>query len=68
MHHGAALVQIARSQRLTGINSVKLSTGYSENAYQINTDIAVYIKYATKPSSPYDEYTFTFTGSLLSAV
>jgi hypothetical protein len=60
LYHGAALIQIAEHEQFTAINSLMNSAGKSRSAYRINTDIAVYLKYAAKPAKSYDEFIFTF--------
>ena len=61
MYHGAALIQIAEHPSFTAINSLRTAAGVFHNSYRINQDIAVYLKYATKPMRAFDEYQFTFT-------
>lgn len=61
MYHGAALIQIAEHPSFTAINALRTASGVFHNAYRINQDIAVYLKYATKPTHAFDEYQFTFT-------
>jgi hypothetical protein len=61
MYHGAALIQIAEHPSFTAINSLRTAAGVFHNAYRINQDIAVYLKYASKPTQAFDEYQFTFT-------
>lgn len=58
LYHGAALIQIAEHPQFTAINSLKVKTVKFENAYKINDNIAVYLKYSTKPKR--GEYQFTF--------
>jgi len=60
LYHGAALIQIAEHPQFTAINSFKGKLANYENAYRINTDIAVYLKYASKPTKSFEEYVFTF--------
>ena len=60
MYHGAALIQIAEHPQFTAINSLKGKLAHYENAYRINSDIAVYLKYASKPNKAHHEYVFTF--------
>lgn len=61
LYHGAALIQIAEHPNFTAINALRTSAGVFRNAYRINQDIAVYLKYAGKPMKSFDEYQFTFT-------
>jgi hypothetical protein len=65
MYHGSALIQIAEHKQFTAINAFTGKLARYENAYEINKDIAVYLKYATSPTKPYDEYQFTFNTSNL---
>jgi hypothetical protein len=60
MYHGAALIQIAEHPQFTAINSLKGKLADYKNAYRINSDIAVYLKYAGKPNKAHHEYVFTF--------
>ena len=60
LYHGAALIQIAEDPHFTAINSMKLASGISRNAYRINADLGVYLKYASKPTPSHGEYVFTF--------
>ncbi|WP_368641751.1 hypothetical protein ABRZ08_13100 [Castellaniella ginsengisoli] len=60
LYHGAALIQIAEHKRFTAINSLKVGRDVSRVAYCVNDNIAVYLKYATKPQGKFNEYTFTF--------
>lgn len=59
--HGAALMQIAEDPHFTAINAVTVSSQKVRNAFRVNDDIGVYLKYATSPVSTYKEYRFTFT-------
>lgn len=61
LYHGSALIQIAEHPQFTAINALKLGKSVLRVAYQINNDIAVYFKYASKPTPAYKEYPFTFT-------
>jgi hypothetical protein len=61
MFHGAALIQIAEHPSFTAINSLRTAAGVFHNAYRVNQDVAVYLKYASKPTPAFDEYQFTFT-------
>jgi hypothetical protein len=60
MYHGAALTQIAEDERFTAINAFKDRDEVSRSAFHINDDMAVYLKYATKPTPTHDEYVFLF--------
>lgn len=61
LYHGAALAQIAEHPRFTAINSLVVGGKTSRSAYKINSDIAVYLKYATKTTARFKEYVFTFS-------
>ena len=54
LYHGAVLYQIADHPQFTAINALS----DTNNAFQINQDIAVYPKYASKPVG--GEYRFNF--------
>jgi hypothetical protein len=65
MYHGAALTQIAEHPQFTAINAFKHKGATSRSSFIINTDIGVYLKYATKAIKPFKEFRFTFLGSHL---
>ena len=65
LYHGAALNQIADHEQFTAINTLKFKGDESRSAFRVNDDIAVYLKYCTKPSSTFGEYKFTFNSSHL---
>jgi hypothetical protein len=65
MYHGSALIQIAEHKQFTAINAFTGKLAKYENVYEINKDIAVYLKYATSPTKAYSEYHFTFNKSNL---
>lgn len=65
LYHGAALNQIAEHKYFTAINSLRIGKSVSSSAFLINDQIAVYFKYATKPSGGFKEYLFTFKKSHL---
>lgn len=60
-YFGAALMQIAEDPHFTAINAVKLNGSTAHNAFRINDNIGVYLKYASRPVSAYSEYRFTFS-------
>lgn len=66
LYHGAALIQIAESPQFTAINSLKIAKRVLGMAYLINDDVAVYLKYASKPNDAHEEYVFTFAEDHLS--
>jgi hypothetical protein len=61
MYHGAALIQIAEHPQFTAINSLKMNGANYANAYRINDDISVYLKYGNNPNKSFREYQFTFS-------
>lgn len=61
MFHGAALIQIAEQPQFTAINSLRVGGVRVPVAYKVNDEIALYLKYASKPTATYKEYIFTFT-------
>jgi hypothetical protein len=60
MYHGAALTQIAEHPQFTAINAFKHDGTTSRSSFVINTDIGVYLKYATKATKAFNEFPFTF--------
>jgi len=60
MYHGAALIQVAEHPQFTAINSLKNKGAVVPVAYKVNDEIALYLKYASKPTASFKEYTFTF--------
>ena len=64
-YHGAVLNQIAEHKQFTAINALRVNGITSRSAFKVNNDIAVYLKYATKPVGAYREYPFTFDKSHL---
>src|SRR5580698_6191161 len=60
LYHGAALTQIAEHPTFKAINELSLQGVRSRSAFLINTDIGLYLKYATKPKGPFKEFIFTF--------
>lgn len=67
MYQGAALWQIANDERFTAINRIALvSPGGAESRKGLVVDtedgeaVGVYFKYATEPTSPPNDYAFTF--------
>src|SRR6266446_1345266 len=65
MYHGAGLIQIAEHPQFTAINSLKHDGAVVANAFKVNDEIAIYLKYATKPTKAFKEYQFTFTNNHL---
>ncbi len=60
LFRGAALTQIAEHPNFTAINVFKKKKRIYNNAYKINEDIGIYIKYSKKPTKNFKEYVFTF--------
>lgn len=60
LYHGAALIQVAEHPQFTAINPLKVQGRIVPVAYKINDEIALYLKYSSKPTKPYGEYPFTF--------
>jgi len=62
LFQGAALLQIAEYPTFKAINPFVLENGAnSRSAFIINTDTAVYIKYAQKTTKAFGEHLFGFT-------
>jgi hypothetical protein len=61
LYHRAALIHVPEHEQFTAINALKIAGAVVHVAYRINDDIAVYLKYASKPTMPFKEYPFTFT-------
>lgn len=66
LYHGAALIQVAEHKQFTAINSLKVGSKAHQNAYKINDEIALYLKYATKKTKAHSEFIFTFKKQHLS--
>ena len=60
LFHGAAIIQIAEDEHFTAINPLQVNGATTHNAFLINTNIAVYPKYASNPKGKHKEYQFTF--------
>ena len=60
MFHGSALTQIAEHPQFTAINGVRIGTKLSRCAFRVNDSIGVYLKYASEPILPHNDYIFTF--------
>ena len=60
MYHGAALTQIAEHPAFTAINVFRTRQGASRSGFVINSNIGVYLKYASEPKLPFNEYVFQF--------
>ena len=66
--HGAAMLQIAEHPEFTAINAFRLEGSRCANAYTVNDNVGVYLKYATKPHGRYHEYIFNFGSDHLAEV
>jgi hypothetical protein len=64
---GAALMQIAESDNFTAINPLRLNGGSVNNAFLINADTCIFLKYGQDPK-PTGEYQFTFTAEQLQSI
>lgn len=60
LYHGAALTQVAEHPSFKAINAFPYQGTRSRSAFLINTDIGLYLKYASRATGPYREFTFTF--------
>jgi hypothetical protein len=68
MYHGAALTQIAEHPQFTAINAFHRGTEKSRCGFLVNDDIGIYLKYATKKTSSFGEFVFTFTKSHIAEI
>ncbi len=68
LFHGAAIAQIAEHRSFTAINPFEDAAKISRSAFRVNNDIAVYFKYATKPTPAFAEFVFTFTSRNLDEI
>jgi len=57
---GAALMQIAEHERFTAINPLRIRGEKVTNAFLINDNTCIFLKYGSEPK-PTGEYQFTFT-------
>ena len=60
MYHGAALTQVAEHPSFKAINAFSPNGYRSRSGFLINTDVGLYLKYASEPKGAYDEFIFTF--------
>lgn len=60
MFHGSALIQVAEHKRFTAINTLKTGSKLHRNAYKINDEIGLYLKYGRKKTKAHKEYLFNF--------
>ena len=61
MYHGAALTQVAEHPQFTAINGLHLGTKLLRSSFRVNDCIGIHIKYASKPTDPFNEYIFNFS-------
>lgn len=64
---GAALMQIAEDDNFTAINPLRVKSDKINNAFLINTDTCVFLKYGQEPKQT-GEYQFTYTREHLESV
>jgi len=57
---GAALMQIAEHERFTAINPLRIRGDKVTNAFLINDNTCIFLKYGSEPK-PTGEYQFTFS-------
>ncbi|MCO8161032.1 hypothetical protein NJC38_02560 [Pseudomonas sp. 21LCFQ010] len=65
---GAALMQIAEHDSFTAINPWKVGNIRINNAFLINTDTCVFLKYGNEPKRNTEEYQFTYTADHLESI
>ena len=65
LYHGAALIQIAEDPHFTAINALGADGVALRNAFRVNADIGVLLKYSSSPKGRVKEYQFTFTAEHL---
>ncbi|MGS8279877.1 hypothetical protein ACU7AI_17920 [Pseudomonas aeruginosa] len=65
---GAALMQIAEDDRFTAINSLRLEGKKVNNAFLINADTCLFLKYRQEPNGTHAEYLFNFSSDVLAAI
>ncbi len=65
MYHGAALTQVAEHPSFKAINAFSPNSVRSRSGFLINTDVGLYLKYASDPKGAYHEFIFTFLRSHL---
>lgn len=64
---GAALMQIAEHERFTAINPLYIRGQKVTNAFLINDNTCIFLKYGSEPK-PTGEYQFTFTVDQLNSI
>lgn len=65
---GAALMQIAEHDSFTAINPLRIRANRINNAFLINTDTCLFLKYGQEPKATTGEYQFTYTRDQLAPI
>ena len=65
---GAALMQIAEDDNFTAINPLRLRGAKINNAFLINADTCLFLKYGQEPKGAHQEYKFTFSSDVLDSI
>lgn len=65
---GAALMHIAEDDNFTAINPLKLKGQKINNAFLINTDTCLFLKYSQAPKGAVQEYKFTFSPEVMDSI
>lgn len=65
---GAALMHIAENDNFTAINPLRLRGQKVNNAFLINTDTCLFLKYSQAPKGSAQEYKFTFSSDVLDSI
>ncbi|KTB99747.1 MULTISPECIES: hypothetical protein [Pseudomonas syringae group] len=65
---GAALMQIAEHDSFTAINPLRIGNAKINNAFLINTDTCLFLKYGQEPKRSTHEYQFTFRADHVTAI
>lgn len=65
---GAALMQIAEDNNFTAINPLRLKNEKINNAFLINADTCLFLKYRQEPSGSHAEYLFTFSSDVIASI
>jgi hypothetical protein len=65
---GAALMQIAEDDNFTAINPLRLKGEKINNAFLINADTCLFLKYGQEPKGAAEEYKFTFSPEVLDSI
>ena len=68
LYHGAALTQIAEDPHFTAINALGADGTGLRNAFRVNANIGIHLKYSSSPKGQVKEYQFTFTREQLAAL